>query len=295
MTLPLLGLALDRRPPDSLVPLLVAMYRWSVPATLDPAAGSPAAVLATAESAGRAPKGLPIALWTRSAEELSSTVGERAAAIVSDDLALVERAGERGVLAATGSHARGRRPMSPFVRERLRRARGLPEVAILERTDDGWRWCEQPEPLDDELVATAMACASAVACTEQPRLLEALAWGAPAVSDRAAAKRVGATGDTHLLLGGTPRKRLELARRLSSDPELASRLSWAGRRLIERRHDSGWAAIRLAELLALRPSLPEGASAHATLRMRQLGTPTDAKIATRFAEATARVAVTKVR
>jgi hypothetical protein len=295
MTLPLFGLALDRRPPESVVPLLVAMYRWSVPATLDPAAGEPAAILATAESVGRVPKGVPMALWTRSAEELTSKAGERAAAIVSDDLGVVERAGERGVLAATGNHARGRRPMSPFVRERLRRARGLPEVAILEQTDDGWRWCERPEPLDDELVGPAMACASAVACTEQPRLLEALAWAAPVVSDRAAAKPIGAAGETHLLLGGTPRKRLELARRLSSDPELASRLSWAGRRLVERRHDSAWAAIRLAELLGLRPSLPEGASARATLRMSELGTPTDAKIATRFAEATTRVAVTKVR
>ena len=295
MTLPLFGLALDRRPPESVVPLLVAMYRWSVPATLDPAAGEPAAIMATAGSVGRVPKGLPMALWTRSAEELTSKAGERAAAIVSDDLDVVERAGERGVLAATGNHARGRRPMSPFVRGRLRRGRGLPEVAILEQTDDGWRWCEQPEPLDDQLVATAMACASAVVCTEEPRLLEALAWAAPVVSDRAAAKRVGAVGETHLLLGGTPRKRLELARRLSSDPELASRLSWAGRRLVERRHDSAWAAIRLAELLGLRPSLPEGASSRATLRMSELGTPTDAKIATRFAEATARVAMTKVR
>ena len=47
MTLPLLGLALDRRPPESLVPLLVALYRWCVPATIEPGAPEPAAVMAT--------------------------------------------------------------------------------------------------------------------------------------------------------------------------------------------------------------------------------------------------------
>ncbi|HZD67428.1 MAG TPA: hypothetical protein VFA45_00460, partial [Actinomycetes bacterium] len=138
MTLPLLGLALERRPPDSLVPLLVAMYRWCVPATLDPAAGRPAAVLATVASAGRVPAELPLALWTRSANEVGSAAGDRAAAIVSDEQAIADAAGRRGVLAASGDHARGRRPVSPFVRQRLRRARGLPEVAVLEQADDGW-------------------------------------------------------------------------------------------------------------------------------------------------------------
>ncbi|HZD03156.1 MAG TPA: glycosyltransferase [Actinomycetes bacterium] len=290
MTLPLLGLALQRRPPSSLVPLLAAMYRWCVPATLDPAAGRPAAVLATAASVGRVPAELPLALWTRSAGEVASAVGGRAAAIVSDEQPVVDAAGDRGVLAASGSHARGRRPMSPFVRERLRRARGLPEVAVLEQTDDGWRWPGLPGPLEDELVATAMACASAVVVREPARLLEALAWGAPCVSERGPARQVGAVPQTHVLVSSAAPKRLQLAARLSADPELASRLSWAGRRLVERRHDAAWAAMRLAELLALRPTLPQGALASARLQLSLLGTADDASIASRFTEATARVA-----
>jgi hypothetical protein len=295
MTLPLLGLTLERRPPESLVPLLVAMYRWCVPATLDPAAGKPVAILATAASAPRIPQGLPIALWTRSSDEAASSIGVRAAAIVSDDLEIVEAAGDRGVFAASGTHARGRHPMSPFVRERLRRARVLPEVAILEQRDDGWRWCGLEEPLEEELVPTAMACASAVATSAPERLLCSLAWAAPSVTDHGCAKRVGAVAGTHVLVGGSVRKRLELCRRLSSDRELASRMSWAGRRLVEARHDTGWAATRLAGLLALRPSLPESPSGHVGLQLGLLGTPTDAKIANRFAESTASMAVTKVR
>ena len=295
MTLPLLGLCLERRPPESLVPLLVAMYRWCVPATLDPAAGTPVAILATAASAWRVPHGLPMALWTRSSEEAASGIGDRAAAIVSDDLEIVEAAGDRGVLATLGTHARGRRPLSPFVRQRLRQARDLPEVAVLEQIDDRWRWCGLEEPLEEELVATALACASAVATSEPERLLSSLAWAAPSVTDSGCAERVGAVAGTHVLVDRTVRGRLELCGRLSSDHGLASRLSWAGRRLVERRHDTGWAAMRLAELLDLRPFPPESALGQVGLQLGRLGTPTDAKIASRFAEATARVAVTKVR
>lgn len=295
MTLPLLGLALERRPPSSLVPLLAAMYRWCVPATLDPAAGSPAAVLATAAAARHVPAGRPMALWTRSAEEAGSAAGDHAAAIVSDEQAIVDAAGDRGVLAASGSHTRNRRPLSPFVRGRLRRARGLPETAVLEQADDGWRWSGLPDRLDDDLVATAIACASAVAVREPERLLEAMAWGAPCVSDRGSAEHVGAIPETHVLIDPSARARSELAARLSADQELASRLSWAGRRLVERRHDAARAAIRLAGLLALRPSLPDGAFASARVQLSLLGTPDDARIASRFAEATACVAVGKVR
>jgi hypothetical protein len=294
MTLPLLGLVLERRPPEALVPLLTALYRWCVPAALDAAAGAPAAVLVTAAAVSFAPKDVPLALWTRSAEgveEVTSAVGGRAAAIVSDEQAIVEAAGDRGVLAPAGDHAHGRRPMSPFVRERLRRARGLPEVAVLEQSGDGWRWPGLPDPLGDDLVGTAMACASAVVALEPARLLEALAWGAPCVSDRDAAREAGARPEAHLLVGASAPRRSELASRLSAEPAMASRLSWAGRRLVEQRHDPARAAMRLAGLLALRPSLPEGALASARRQLSLLGTPDDASIASRFTEATAPVAM----
>jgi hypothetical protein len=289
MMLPLLGLALERQPSQSLAPLLVEMYRWCVPAAIDPAAGEPAAVLATVVSAAQVPQGRPLALWTRSVEEAESAAA-RATAIVSDQPAVVEAAGARGVLAPAGSHARGRHPVSPFVRERLRRARQLPEVAVLEQADDGWRWPDLPDPLADDLIETAMACASAVAVHEPERLLAALAWGAACASAPDAAAQVGAVAGTHLLVGREAGERRELATRLSLDPQLASRLGWAGRRLLETRHDAARAAMRLAELLALRPSPPDDATATARLQLSLLGAGNDAKIASRLAEATAGVA-----
>jgi hypothetical protein len=177
--------------------------------------------------------------------------------------------------------------VSPFVRQRLRWARGLPEAAVLEQDSDGWRWPGLDEPLADDLVATAMACASAVAVTEPGRLLEAMAWGAPSVADPASAGRVGAEAGTHLLVGADAGERRRLAEDLAADRALASRLSWAGRRLVEWRHDAGRAAMRLVELLGLRPTLPQGAFASARLQLSLLGTPSDATIASRFAEATA--------
>jgi len=286
MTLPLLGLALDRRPPESLKPLLVALYRWCVPSTIEPGAPEPAAVMATLSSARRVPPGRPMALWVGSAAEAGSAEAGRAAAIVADQPATVDAAGDRGVLAPAGDHAAGRSVVSPFVRRRLRWARGLPSSAVLEQAEDGWRWPGLAGPLADDLVPTAMACASAVAVTEPGRLLEAMAWGAPCVSDPGSAERVGAEADTHLLVGDGPGQRRRLAEELAEDQALASRLSWAGRRLVERRHDAGRAAMRLVELLGLRPTLPGGALASARLQLGLLGTPSDATIASRFAEAT---------
>ncbi|HEX3200637.1 MAG TPA: hypothetical protein VHW42_01690, partial [Actinomycetes bacterium] len=92
MTLPLLGLALDRRPPESLVPLLMALYRWCVPSTVEAGAPEPAAVMATVASARRVPAGRPLALWVGSAEEVGSAAAGRAAAILSDDPATVQSA-----------------------------------------------------------------------------------------------------------------------------------------------------------------------------------------------------------
>jgi hypothetical protein len=287
MTLPLLGLALDRRPPESLVPLLAALYRWCVPSTIDPAAPEPDAVMATVASAGRVPAGRPLALWVGSAAEAGSAAARRAAAVVSDDPAAVDAAGDRGVPAPAGEQAAGRSVVSPFVRARVRWARGLPQTAVLEQTGDGWRWPGLDGPLADDLVATAMACASAVAVAEPGRLLEAMAWGAPSVADPGSAERVGAVAGTHVLVGADADERRRLAGDLAADRALASRLSWAGRRLVERRHDAGRAAMRLVELLGLRPTLPEGALASARLQLSLLGTPSDAKIAGRFAEATA--------
>jgi hypothetical protein len=280
----MLGLALERRPPSSLEPMLVEARRWCRPLALDPAAGRPAAILATMRAAERLPGASTLGLWTRSPEEAASPLARRAAAIVSDDRGIVEASGERGVFAATAHYGRGPRPMPPFVRERLRTGRRLPAVAVLEQTPEGWRWAAGSEPLDPDLVATAMGCASAVVATDPGRLLEALAWGAPCVTGPDAASKVGATPLTHLLVGSDPGRRRALATRLASDPEQSAQLSWAGRRLVERWHDARRAALRLVDLLALRPEPPESPVA---LELALLGTPDEGPVTARLIAATA--------
>jgi hypothetical protein len=287
MTLPLLGLALGRRPPEALVPLLVAACRWCRPVALDPAAGRPAAIVATPAEAGDFPRQVRLALWLGSAEDAATPLGRRAVAIVSDDRATVEAAGPRGIFAPPGHEARARRLMPPFLRARLRQARGLPEAALLEQTAGGWRWAGSREPLAEDLVATAMASASAVTVREPARLLEALAWGSPCVSDRDSAAAVGAVAGRDVLVAEKAGERRRLASQLAGDTERAASLSWAGRRLVERWHDAGWAALRLVDVLGLRPLPQESPLVVAALELSLLGALPESRIAARLADAAA--------
>jgi hypothetical protein len=287
VTLPLLGLALGRRPPESLVPLLVAASRWCRPVALDPAAGRPAAIVATPAEAEDVPRLLRLALWVGSEEEAATAVGRRAVAIVSDNRPTVEAAGPRGIFAPPGQEARARRLMPPFLRARLRQARGLPETALLEQTADGWRWAGSPEPLDEDLIATAMASASAVIVREPARLLEALAWGSPCVSDGGSAAAVGGVAGRDLLVAEKAGDRRRLASQLAGDAERAASLSWAGRRLVERWHDAGWAALRLVDVLGLRPLPQESPLVVAALELSLLGALPESRIAARLADAAA--------
>jgi hypothetical protein len=291
VTQPVLGLALGRSPSPSLVPLLVALFAWCRPTTLDPPAVEPTAILTTSARVDGCSASVPLGLWTGSLDELRSPIGARASAIVSDRPEVVDAAGSRGVFAAAARWAENRRPMSPFVRRRLRIVRGLPTVSLLEQVAEGWRWTGRRDVLDDDLVATAMASASAVSVRDPMRVLEALAWGAPCVCDRVSADRVGALDETHVLVGESERQRAELASQLAGDQELAARLSWAGRRLVERRHDVGLSAMRLVALLALLPPPHRDPIGGATLQLRMLGTPASSRIVARLAEAAAPIHV----
>ena len=192
--LPLLGLALTRRPPAAALPLLVGLHEWCLPATLDPAAGTPRAVLATAEGLHLAPPGVAVAFWAEP-EDVGSEAFRAATVVVSDNPAVVEAAGARGLTAPTGRYVGNRRPVPPFVRERLRRERGVPSDALLERHEgDGWSYGRPGamKPLPNDLVETAMGVVAAVIVTEPGWLLRSMAWGAPTVTNAAAAAAVGA-------------------------------------------------------------------------------------------------------
>ena len=286
--LPHLGLALTRRPPQGALPLLVALHEWCLPATLDPAAGHPTAILATPEGLHLAPAGVALALWAQ-AEDIGSEAFRTAAVVVSDDPSVIAAAGARGLTAPTGRHIGQRRPVSPFVRSRLRHGRGLSSDAILERLDDGWVF-GSPRGLaaiDHDVIETAMAAAAAVIVTEPGWLMRSLAWGAPTVTNAATAAAVGALVDDEVLVAETARARTAAAVALTTDDAEASRLSWRGYRRAERL-DAERAAAFLADRLGLWPETPPRPAPPlptVELALRLLGAPADAHVRTRLADA----------
>ena len=292
--LPLLGLALTRRPPAAALPLLVGLHEWCLPATLDPAAGTPRAVLATAEGLHLAPPGVTVAFWAGAAD-IGSDAFKAATVVVSDDPAVVDAAGERGLTAPTGRYVGNRRPVPPFVRDRLRRERDIAADAMLERHEgDGWSFGRPGamKPLANDLVETAMGAVAAVIVTEPGWLLRSLAWGAPTVTSAAAAAAVGAVASREVVVAETIRARMAAATALANDPLEAARLSWAGYRRAERM-DAVRAAMTLIGrlgLLPLEPPRPAPPLPSVELELKLLGTPGDAHVRTRLAEATARLA-----
>jgi len=167
---------------------------------------------------------LPIALWAQ-AEDIGSEAFRQATVVVSDDPTVVAAAGARGLRAPTGRPIGHRRPMSPFVRERLRRERGLPALALLEQREEGWLFGRPSAllPLESDLVETAMGSASAVVVTEPGWLLRSLAWGAPTVTSPATAAAVGAVAGTEVLVAETSKARTEAAVALCADDLEAAR------------------------------------------------------------------------
>ncbi len=287
-SLPMLGLALTRRPPAAALPLLLALYEWCLPTALDPAAGTPAAVLATAEGLHLAPAGVPFALWARP-EDLATPAFATADVVISDDLALIDAAGKRGMPAPTGHHLGNRRPMSPFVRERLRKGRSLAPDAILEWQADGWLYgpADALVPISDELAETALGVAAAVSVTNVDWLVRSLVWGAPTVTSRAAADALGLRAPGQVLVAATRKARTAAAVELAHDPVEAARLSWQGYRRIESL-DVDRAAVALADRLRLWPRTPPSPAPPlptVELALRLLGTPADAHVRTRLAEA----------
>ena len=179
--------------------------------------------------------------------------------------------------------------MSPFVRERLRHGRGLPPNGLLERLEDGWQFGRPNalRPIDDDLIETAMGAAAAVVVTEPGLLMRALAWGAPTVTNAATAAAVGALAPDEVLVAETAKARTAAAVAVTADPVEASRLSWRGYRRVERQ-DAERAAMFLAERLSLWPETPPRPAPPlptVELALRLLGTPTDAHVRTRLADA----------
>jgi hypothetical protein len=224
-------------------------------------------------------------VWASSVDDLDDPLVEAALVVVSNVEEIVAQAGAAGLFAGTGNVGSHGVPVGPSVRARLRGARGLPDSAILEFDGDRWWWQGCDIGNDDLMVDTALGCASAVAVTGWP-VLRALAWAAPTVTDPETAALIGALEGMHVFIGKTTGQRRQVAASLAHDPVPAARLSWAGRKLVERRYDSGLVAGTLLRRLgiSLAASLPGGVTMAA--RLEELGTPQSASVVGRVAMST---------
>jgi len=266
--LPVLDIQLEGSGAE-LVPLLTALGSWCRPALRQGEGGTgrraPVAVLSDAV--------LPVAPavpW----------------AVVSSDAGVLRAAGSAGLRCPDGVVPPGAAYVPPFVRTRLRAARGLAVHPVATWTAAGWQWPAYDGLLPEELVDTALGCAAAAAVRAEDGAApaarkavdRALAWGAPLVVSPPLADALELMAGEHVAVTD-PDDIDAQAAALAGDDAQASRLSWQGHRWWEDRHDAAIVAARLAMRL-----LP-GTARAAELRLAELGTPRNAEIHSRWAAA----------
>lgn len=240
------------------------------------------------------PAGVPAAVWVTDPADLASPAARAATVLLTDD----DRLGDDPRLVVLGAGrgdagdagdaagAPAGSPVSPFVRRRLREARGLPATPVAWGSGLGWSWSPAPgaagEPVADDDVDTAVA-AAAVAVAVGPALPRALAWGTPTVTDPASARETGARDGEHVLVGDDGPARDAAVARVLADDRLASRLGWSGRLLVEQGSAGDAAVRRVRAALRLGGDHPSGARGGLSSALTELGTPPDAVLRSRLA------------
>ena len=299
---PTLGVRNRTSAPPGLVALLAAARRWCRIVLLTPEYLDPVdAVLATRPDL--VPPGMrPLAVWVDDPADLERAEVEGADVVLSGNADVVVGAGGRGlfvprpgVTVSVGTPVLIGTPVlvPPFVRARMREARGLPTPLVVELDDDGSVSVGLAQRVAPELAATAVALASAAIVVDGPGLIGALAWGTPCVTDGPTAEIVGAHPGREVLVAGTASGRRALATSVADEARLAARLSTAGRALVDDRHDPVRAAARLVRRLGLAPATRMPGPPSLAAELGELGTPDDAVVAERVALACAVLTASK--
>lgn len=148
-------------------------------------------------------------------------------------------------------------PVPPFVRERVRRARGLGAGLLVHDAHNRWTWNEDI-PVDKDSVSTALAAAAAAYLSGEEFIVRALSWGCPVVAPQELIDRVGAVAGQQVLPddGTDPVTQL---RRLVEDPRLTAALSREGRARYETAHSLMACADDVLRALGLAPRWPPSA------------------------------------
>ncbi|MBV8528809.1 MAG: glycosyltransferase [Candidatus Dormibacteraeota bacterium] len=258
---PILGLVVAPEPPPALIGLLVEMHPWCDVLAAEPGRAAAAWLASSVRAPGievAARSGVPWALWVDDADGLQRAQQLGATLTVTSVATIAQSSGAILVPAERDAAADRIRAIPPFVRERLRRRSLLPSHLV---ADVG------AGAVPADLIPAALAVCSACVVTGG-LLSEALAWGAPTVTDAPSAASVGAGHDREVLVGAAA-ERSGLAEALGGDPVLAARLSHAGRRLAETKSLKRVAA-QVAERLDLVRAGDPGARLEATLRLLSL-------------------------
>jgi len=175
----------------------------------------------------------------------------------------------------------------PFTRSRYRLLRNLPEAMIAVATSGGITWGAGGTPLSrapDGTWPTLAALAGAVVARGD-LAWDALAWGAPTVTDQETARRLSLAPGEHVLVADDPAERRSLALALASDEARAAPLAQRGWSSARARRPE-----RVAEQICRRLGLaPPTRHAPSGLRdaLDALGTPRDSLIRRRARTAAA--------
>lgn len=260
-----LGLLSGVDPPPALQRLLVAL--GAAHRLVDPTDGS--RVDAVLWNDDVEPDGsVPVARWAVPGPG-------RCDVVVGADPALLESNLPPGCTAVVvpeqdpGPQVGSARHVSPFVRRRLRAARGLTPAPLMIVGDWDVSW--DGDAVEPALLGSALASAEVVLVTGI-RTVQALAWGAPVVTSQADADALGARAGRDCLIGADHSSRLELAHGLMRQEHQQAALSWAGRLHFERTSSMQHAVLAVEVALGL-DSGPGGWSR----RLDALGTGPDAQ------------------
>ena len=230
-------------------------------------------VVRTAEAPG--PYGERTAVWVDADTDLAAPAVTAAAVVLAaPDVAREVRSHVTAPVLALGpqeAHASAR-PVAPFTRSRIRRARGLQDATAVARHVAGqWSWDHQP--VDESAAGSAVALASVLVTDDATTAVLGAAWGAarrgPGRS-RSRARPSPPEGES------VSHPADEEADRLLADPAALARHAQGCHALYAREHSPDRAVLQLEEILgsAGRHRPRDGFAQPLDL----LGTPTDSAV-----------------
>lgn len=179
------------------------------------------------------------------------------------------------------------RLLLPFTRSRYRLLRDLPDIVVAVATPGGVTWSSggTPTRASDGTWPTLAALSSAVVARGD-LVWDALAWGAPTVTDTETAQRLSLTPEEHVLVADDPLERRSLSLALASDESRAAGLARRGWSATRARQPER-VAREICRRLGLTPPPPGPACSGLSDALDALGTPHDSLVRRRAREAVA--------